>query len=138
MGPRVLPAEAELEPRTFGPVTITDLVRFAGASGDFTSTHHDEGYARAAGFPTVFAMGMYQASVLATYASEQLGTCRVRRFAVRFREKVWPGDLVTCSGRVTNVEDGTGGWQRIVFELQCRADSVLVLDGIGEFEKGHS
>ena len=38
---------------TYGPLTVTDLVRYAGASGDFNPLHHDEAYARAAGLPTV-------------------------------------------------------------------------------------
>ena len=129
-----LQAGSEFEPRRFGPVTITDIVRFAGASGDFTPTHHDERYARAAGFPTVFAMGMYPASVLATYASEQLGSHRVRRLKVRFREKVWPGDVLECLGRVTTVEAGSGGSLRVVVELQCRTGSGMVIDGVGEYQ----
>jgi len=37
-------------------LTRTDLVRYAGASGDFNPIHHDEEFAKGAGFPTVFAV----------------------------------------------------------------------------------
>ena len=93
------------EPRTFGPITRTDIVRYAGASGDFNPIHHDETFATAAGFPTVFSIGMYQAALLATFATDWLGAEQVRRFTVRFQEQVWPGDELTASGVVTQVDE---------------------------------
>lgn len=102
------------EPRTFGPITRTDIVRYAGASGDFNPIHHDEGFATAAGFPTVFSMGMYQAGLLATFATDWLGAEHVRRYTVRFREQVWPDDVLTCAGTVTAVEGGLA-----TVELTC-------------------
>ncbi|MGH9138529.1 MAG: MaoC/PaaZ C-terminal domain-containing protein [Acidimicrobiales bacterium] len=92
------------EPRTFGPITRTDIVRYAGASGDFNPIHHDEEFARSAGFPTVFSIGMFQAALLATFATDWLGAENVRRFTVRFREQVWPGDELTCTGTVAAVD----------------------------------
>jgi acyl dehydratase len=99
-----------LAARTFGPVTRTDFVRYQGASGDFNPIHHDEQFAQSAGFPTVFSVGMLQAGYLATYATDLLGVDAVRRFRVRFREQVWPGDVLTCAGRVSGigVSDLTG------------------------------
>jgi acyl dehydratase len=94
-----------LPERTFGPLTRTDFVRYQGASGDFNPIHHDENYAKAAGFPTVFSVGMLQAGYLATYATGIFGPDNVRRFKVRFREQVWPDDVLTCSGTVTDVDD---------------------------------
>jgi len=97
------------EPRTFGPITRTDIVRYAGASGDFNPIHHDEGFATSAGFPTVFSIGMFQAALLATYATDWLGADNVRRYGVRFQEQVWPDDELTCSGVVTAVTPGDDG-----------------------------
>jgi acyl dehydratase len=94
-----------LPERTFGPLSRTDFVRYQGASGDFNPIHHDEEYARAAGFPTVFSVGMLQAGYLGTYSTDIFGPDNVRQFKVRFREQVWPGDVLTCSGTVTGVED---------------------------------
>jgi acyl dehydratase len=97
------------EPRDFGPLTRTDFVRYQGASGDFNPIHHDEEYAKSAGFPTVFSVGMLQAGILATY---------VTRFGVQFREQVWPGDTLTCTGTVTKrYEDG--GERLVDLELAC-------------------
>ncbi len=91
---------AELPSRSFGPLTRTDFVRYQGASGDFNPIHHDETFAKSAGFPTVFSVGMLQAGLLATYCTDLLGPTNVRRFRVQFREQVWPDDTLTASGRV--------------------------------------
>jgi acyl dehydratase len=83
---------------TVGPITRTDIVRFAGASGDFNPLHHDEERARAAGFPGVFAMGQMQAGMLSRLATDWLGLGTIRTYRVRFSAKVWPGDMLTLRG----------------------------------------
>ncbi len=105
--------------RSFGPITRTDIVRYAGASGDFNPIHHDEGFATGAGFPTVFSIGMFQAGLLATYATDWLGAENVRRFAVRFKEQVWPDDVLTCTGLVTAVTPTGDGRQTVEVDLSC-------------------
>jgi acyl dehydratase len=62
--------------------------------------HHDEGYARSAGFPTVFAVGMLGAGILGTYVAELFGPENVRKFKVQFREQAWPDDVLTYTGTV--------------------------------------
>ena len=52
------------------------------------------------GYPSVFSVGMLQAGILAGFATDWLGAANVRRYAVQFREQVWPGDVVICSGTV--------------------------------------
>lgn len=99
--------------RTFGPLSRVDIVRYAGASGDFNPIHIDAPYARATGAPDVFAMGMLPAGYLARAASEWLGgPGGFRRFKVRFAARVWPGDLLACTGLVTKVAD-----ERVVVAL---------------------
>lgn len=123
------------EPRTFGPITRTDIVRYAGASGDFNPIHHDEPFALAAGFPSVFSMGMLQAALLATYATDWLGVDTIRRYAVRFKDQVWPGDMLTCTGVVTGVErvvGGSGGLFEV--DLLCtRQTGAVVIKGSATF-----
>lgn len=99
-----------LPERAFGPLTRTDIVRYQGASGDFNPIHHDESFAQAAGFESVFSVGMLQAGYLATYVADLFDTRNVRRFGVRFREQVWPGDVLTCSCVVLSEDtDDLGG-----------------------------
>lgn len=95
MTPRPVPP-----PLVVGPLTRTDFVRYQGASGDMNPIHHDERFAVAAGFPAPFAVGMFPAGLVATWATDWLGADNVRRFRVRFVEQVWPDDTLTCSGSV--------------------------------------
>jgi acyl dehydratase len=93
--------EPALEPAveiSVGPITRTDIVRFAGAGGDFNPLHHDEEYARAAGFETVFAMGQMQAGMLSRLATDWLGLANIRSYRVRFSAKVWPDDVLVLRG----------------------------------------
>ena len=95
----------ECAPREFGPLTRTDFVRYQGASGDFNPIHHDDEFAQSAGYPGAFSVGMLQAGILATYATDWLGPRNVRKFGVQFREQVWPGDRLVCTGRVVDRDD---------------------------------
>jgi acyl dehydratase len=84
-----------------------DFVRYAGASGDFVPLHYDQTFVEAAGIPTVFAQGMWTAGCLSRCLTDFAGAGNVRRFKVRFARQVWPGDTLTCRGKVTNkVEKG--------------------------------
>jgi len=82
-------------------VSRPDFVRYAGASGDFVPLHYDQTFAEAAGRPTVFAQGMFTAGLLSHCLTDYVGAGQVRNFKVRFATIVWPGDTVTCRGKVT-------------------------------------
>jgi acyl dehydratase len=97
------------EPLVFGPLTRTDIVRYQGAAGDMNPLHHDEPFARAAGYEAPLAIGMLGAGLLGTYATDWLGAQNVRRFRIRFRAQVWPGDTLTCTGEVVKEYDGEDG-----------------------------
>ena len=89
-------------------LTRTDLVRYAGASGDFNPIHHDETFARAAGNPTVFGHGMLTAGFVGRCITDFVGAGNLRRYKVRFATRVWPGDTITCTGKVTRRYDEAG------------------------------
>ncbi len=109
---------AEREPFVDKPLTITDFVRYQGASGDMNPIHHDSSFAANAGYPTPFAVGMLQAGVLGTYATDWLGAQNVRRFKVQFREQAWPGDVLTYSGKIVEVRSD-GDDRQVDVELAC-------------------
>ena len=92
-----LGTELELE---VGPISRTDIVRFAGASGDFNPNHHDEIFAIRSGFEKVFAMGPLSLGYLSRMLNENLGPTSFRKFQIRFVSQAWPGDLLTCRGKV--------------------------------------
>jgi acyl dehydratase len=105
-------------PRVLGPVTRTDIVRYQGASGDFNPVHHDEPFARAAGYPAPLGVGMFQAGALLAWASDWLGPSNVRRSRVRWKEPVFPGDTLTLTGTVARTYE-EGGERRVDLDLVC-------------------
>jgi acyl dehydratase len=101
----------------FGPITRTDLVRYAGASGDFNPLHHDPDFARAAGLPDVIAHGMYSAGLVASAVERRYGPGCMARYAVRFRAPVRVGD------RLDLWPEGEG--DDLALSLQRGAEPVL-------------
>jgi acyl dehydratase len=105
-------------PMTIGPVTRTDFVRYQGASGDMNPIHHDETYARAAGYEAPLAVGMFQAGILNAFATRWLGPENVRRTKVRWEEQVWPGDVLTFNAKVARKYEENGE-RKVDIDLVC-------------------
>lgn len=89
--------EGESGPAIRHPLTRTDLVMYAGASGDFNPMHHDEIAARDAGLPSVFGHGMFTAGLLATAVTNFVGVGTLKSYRVRFTKQTWPGEVLTTS-----------------------------------------
>ena len=84
----------------------TQIVMYAGASGDFNPIHHDETFAtKAAGYPSVFAHGMLTMGMTGRLLTDWLGDGVLREYGVRFVKQVWPGDSLTAKGTVTAIGD---------------------------------
>ena len=96
-------------------LTRTQIVQYAGASGDFNPIHHDETFAtKAAGYPSVFAHGMLTMGMTGRLLTNWLGDGVLREYGVRFVSQVWPGDTLTATGTVEAIErQGDEGIVRI-------------------------
>jgi len=99
-------------------VTRTDLVKYAGASGDYNPMHHDETLATKAGMPSVFAHGMFSMGLLSNVLVAFGGASSVKRYDVQFRAITWPADKISCTGKVTGKRE-EGGQKLVDVELQC-------------------
>jgi acyl dehydratase len=87
-------------------LTRTQLVMYAGASGDYNPLHTDEVFAtKAAGFPGVFAHGMLTMALTGKALTDWVGDGRLRTFGVQFRGQVWPGDSLTTTMTVRALRD---------------------------------
>ena len=109
-------------------VSRVDFVKYAGASSDFNPIHYDESFAEAAGYPGVFAQGMFTAGLLGRCVTDFVGRPNLRAFRVSFRAQVWPGDTITCSGKVTKKLEADGE-KRIEGELVAKnqkGEAVIV------------
>ena len=86
-------------------LTRTQLVAYAGASGDFHPFHHDETYATAHGFDRIFAHGMLTMGITGQALVAVFGPEGLDRYAADFLKPVWPGDTLTAELTVTAVDD---------------------------------
>ena len=85
-------SEGDEAPVVTHELTRTDLVQYAGASGDFNPMHHDEVKAQAAGLPSVFGHGMFSAGFLAKAVTDYVGVGSLTKYKVRFAKQTWPGE----------------------------------------------
>jgi acyl dehydratase len=112
--------------REIGPLTQTDIVRFAGAGGDFNPLHHDPEFAREAGFATPIAMGQLQAGILAGWLSDWCGVEHLREYEVRFMAAVLPGDVLELSGEVVAItENGVHSEAQLTLAASRGSDPVV-------------
>src|SRR5277367_684072 len=82
----------------------TQIVQYAGASGDYNPLHTDEIYAtKIAGYPSVFAHGMLTMGLTGQAVTGLVGAENLLRFGVRFTAQVWPGDTLTVRCSVVHV-----------------------------------
>lgn len=119
-----------LPPLTKEPVTKVQLVKYAGASGDYNLIHTDDETARRVGLDGVIAHGMLSMGFLGQYLASLAGPESVRRLSVRFSAMVRPGDVLTCQGTVREARlSGDGGHAVLdVWAENQRGERVTVGD----------
>ena len=82
----------------------TQLVMYAGTSGDYNPLHTDDYYTReVAGYPGVFAHGMLTMGITGKLLTDWVGDGRLTKYGVRFVNQVWPGDTLTGTAEVTDI-----------------------------------
>ena len=87
-------------------LTRTQLVEYAGASGDYNPLHSDERFAvEVAGYPSVFAHGMLTMGMTGRVLTDWFGAEALVSYGARFVAQVWPGDRLTAIATVTEVRD---------------------------------
>ena len=107
----------------------TQIVQYAGASGDFNPLHTDEIYAtKIGGYPSVFAHGMLTMGLTGQAIAALVGPDQLLQFGVRFTAQVWPGDTLTARASVERIED-RGDEPVAQFTVSTTAASMADGDG---------
>ena len=121
-------AGTEIPPRQY-QVTRLDLVRYAGASGDFNVIHWNERIAKAVGLPDVIAHGMLTMALAGRFLAEWAGDPgAVAEYGVRFSAPVVvpdddKGATVEITGTVTEKLEGN----RVAVDVTARSEGTKVL-----------
>jgi acyl dehydratase len=97
-------------------LTRTDLVKYAGASGDFNPMHTDEVAAKEAGLPSVFGHGMFSMGLLGRAVTDWAGAGNLKVYGVRFTKQTWPGETLSTRIVVSGKEETAEG-RIIIAEL---------------------
>jgi acyl dehydratase len=116
-------AEGDEAPEFSHKLTRTDLVKYAGASGDFNPMHHDDTLAQGAGLPSVFGHGMFTMGMLGKAITDYVGVGNLRSYSVRFTKQTWPDEELTT--KVTVAAKREEGGEKLL-DLEC---SVANADG---------
>ena len=84
----------------------TQIVMYAGASGDYNPVHTDEIFTtKVAGYPSVFAHGMLTMGLTGRMLTNFVGDGRLTEFGVRFTSQVFPGDTLDATAKVVGIDN---------------------------------
>ena len=87
----------------------TQIVQYAGTSGDYNPLHTDDKYTtEIAKYPSVFAHGMLSMGMTGKMLTNYVGDGRLRSFGVRFTAQVFPGATLTATATVAAIRDEDG------------------------------
>ena len=99
---------AEIPELRLGPIQHMDLVKYAGASGDFNPIHTDPKLAVEFGLDGTIAHGMYIMALLGRCATNFVSPTQIARYNVKFKGMTVPGEEVVCSGKVKRKTEKDG------------------------------
>ena len=108
----------EIPALTKEPVTHLQLVKYAGASGDFNPLHTDPKVGEMIGTGGIIAHGMLIMGFVGQMLSDYVGPTALRKFGVRFKGMTHLGDVITCTGTITEKYEADGE-ARIAGKLQA-------------------
>ena len=87
----------------------TQIVQYAGASGDYNPLHSDEIFTtQVAGYPSVFAHGMLSMGMTGRMLTNYVGDGRLKSYGVRFTSQVFPGATLTATATITEIREEGG------------------------------
>ena len=111
----------------------TQIVQYAGASGDYNPLHTDEIFTtQVAGYPSVFAHGMLTMGMTGAMLTDTVGDGRLTKYGVRFTSQVWPGDTLDATATVTGLSEAGGAKLVDLDVVTVNQNGVEVLKGYAQ------
>ena len=111
-------------------LTRTQIVQYAGASGDYNPLHSDDKFTtEIAGYPGVFAHGMLTMGMTGRLLTDWMGDGRLTKYGVRFSKQVWPGDTLTATATVDAIREVDGTWFADLSVVTLNQDGDMVIKG---------
>jgi len=111
----------------------TQIVQYAGASGDYNPLHTDEVFTtKVAGYPSVFAHGMLTMGMTGKMLTDYVGDARLTKYGVRFTNQVWPGDTLDSTATVKEIKDEDGKKIAVFDVSTVNQNGVVVVSGYAE------
>ena len=87
----------------------TQIVMYAGASGDYNPLHTDEIYTKEiAGYPSVFAHGMLSMGMTGKMLTNFVGDGNLTYYGVRFTAQVFPGPTLPAKATIADIREENG------------------------------
>jgi acyl dehydratase len=114
-----------------------DLVKYAGASGDFNPIHYSEPFAKKAGYDSVFGQGMYTAGLASNVVDDWFGIGSIKRFSTRFVGQTWPGDDIVARGEVADISENETATVLEIDIVAENGDGETLIDGGATVELTH-
>ena len=120
-----------LEEITLAPVSPMDLIKYAGASGDFNPIHTIDEEAAKAGLPGIIAHGMWTMGNLAKLFTPHYEEGFLQNYQIRFSGMVFLNDILTLQARVNEITKG-----HIIFDVKAvNQHEKTVIKGTAQFSK---
>lgn len=111
-------------------LTRTQIVQYAGASGDYNPLHTDDAYTtKIAGYPSVFAHGMLTMGMTGKMLTNYVGDGRLVKYGVRFTSQVWPGDTLSAKATVEALREEDGQHFVDLSVSTTNQDGTVVITG---------
>jgi acyl dehydratase len=111
----------------------TQIVQYAGASGDYNPLHTDEVFTtQVAGYPSVFAHGMLTMGMTGKMLTDYVGDARLKKYGVRFTSQVFPGDTLDATATLKEIKDEAGEKVAVFDVATVNQNGVQVLSGYAE------
>lgn len=98
----------EIPQVTMGPITHADLVRYAGASGDFNPIHNDKEFAISQGLEGTIAHGMLVMAYVGRLCTNWADQKQFKYFGIKFKAMTKPGQSLTCRGKIKRKKEENG------------------------------